>query len=90
VRRGHACAVTPRPARPRAPALLLGTTDALIARQNEVIMLRAAVVFFVIAIVAAIFGFGGIASSAIGVAKICFYIFAIIAVISLILGLARR
>ena len=35
-------------------------------------MLHYAVVFFVIAIIAAVFGFGGIAGSAAGIAKILF------------------
>ena len=34
-------------------------------------MLYYAVVFFLIALVAALFGFGGIAASAAGIAKIC-------------------
>lgn len=52
-------------------------------------MLHYAVVFFVIALVAAVFGFGGIAASAIGIAKILFVVFAILAVASFILGLMR-
>ena len=38
-------------------------------------MLRYAVVFFCIALVAAIFGFGGIASGAVEIAKILFFLF---------------
>lgn len=38
-------------------------------------MLRWAAIFFVIAIVAAIFGFGGIASGAASIAKVLFFIF---------------
>lgn len=38
-------------------------------------MLRYAVVFFCIALVAAIFGFGGIASGAVEIAKILFFCF---------------
>ena len=37
-------------------------------------MLHYAVVFFVVAIIAAVFGFGGIAASAAGVAKILFFV----------------
>jgi uncharacterized membrane protein YtjA (UPF0391 family) len=44
-------------------------------------MLYYAVVFFVIALVAAVFGFGGIAAGAVGIAKILFFV---------LLGLARR
>lgn len=53
-------------------------------------MLRFAVVFFVIALIAAAFGFGGIASSAVGIAQTLFYIFVILAVASFLIGLIRR
>jgi uncharacterized membrane protein YtjA (UPF0391 family) len=53
-------------------------------------MLHYAVVFFVIALIAALFGFGGIASSAVGIAKILFIVFAILAVASFLFGLVRR
>ena len=52
-------------------------------------MLHYAVVFFVIALVAALFGFGGIAASAIGIGKILFVVFAVLAVASFIGGLLR-
>ncbi|HSC00674.1 MAG TPA: DUF1328 domain-containing protein [Burkholderiaceae bacterium] len=52
-------------------------------------MLYYAVVFFVIALVAALFGFGGIAASAVGIAKILFVVFAILTVASLLFGLMR-
>jgi uncharacterized membrane protein YtjA (UPF0391 family) len=55
----------------------------------EATMLRAALAFFVIAIIAAIFGFGGIASSAVGIAKILFFAFLVLAAISLLAGLVR-
>lgn len=53
-------------------------------------MLHYAVVFFVIAIIAAIFGFGGIASGAVEIAKILFFIFVVLFVVSLLIGLVRR
>jgi len=53
-------------------------------------MLRWAVAFFIVAIVAAIFGFGDIAAAATGVAKILFYVFLILFLISLISGIAFR
>jgi uncharacterized membrane protein YtjA (UPF0391 family) len=53
-------------------------------------MLRWAVAFFVVAIVAAIFGFGDIAAAATGVAKILFYVFLILFLISLISGATLR
>lgn len=49
-------------------------------------MLRWAAIFFVIAIVAAVFGFGNIVEGAATIAKILFFIFLILFVISLITG----
>lgn len=51
-------------------------------------MLSWAVIFFVVAIVAAVFGFGGIASAAAGIAQVLFWIFVALFVVSLIAGLA--
>jgi uncharacterized membrane protein YtjA (UPF0391 family) len=53
-------------------------------------MLYWALVFLVVAVIAALFGFGVIASAAAGVAKILFFIFLVVFVISLIVGLSRR
>lgn len=53
-------------------------------------MLRWAIGFFVIALVAAVLGFGGIAIAAAGIAKIIFYIFLALFIISLISHLASR
>ncbi len=52
-------------------------------------MLYWAAVFFVIAIIAAVFGFGGIAAGAAGIAKVLFFLFLILAVVSLIFGRGR-
>lgn len=52
-------------------------------------MLSWAISFFVLALVAALFGFGGIASSAMGVGKILFVGFLVLAVVSLVTGLVR-
>lgn len=53
-------------------------------------MLRWAAVFFVIAIIAGVFGFGGIAAGASEAAKILFYIFVIVFLGSLVMGLVRK
>ncbi|MBX3300642.1 MAG: DUF1328 domain-containing protein [Nitrospira sp.] len=50
-------------------------------------MLKWAVIFFVIALIAAAFGFTGIAAGAAEIAKILFYLFLAIFVILLIAGL---
>jgi uncharacterized membrane protein YtjA (UPF0391 family) len=53
-------------------------------------MLGWALAFFLIAIVAAVFGFGGIATASAGIAKILFFLFVVIFLVTLIMGMARR
>jgi uncharacterized membrane protein YtjA (UPF0391 family) len=53
------------------------------------IMLHYTVVFFVIAIIAAVFGFGGIAAGATEIAKILFFVFLVITIISFLVGKNR-
>ena len=50
-------------------------------------MLNWAVSFLIIAIVAAILGFGGIAATAVEMARILFFIFLVLFLISLLIGL---
>jgi uncharacterized membrane protein YtjA (UPF0391 family) len=57
---------------------------------KEIVMLYYAALFFIIALVAALFGFGGIAAGAAEIAKILFFIFLVLFVVSLIVGLFRR
>lgn len=53
-------------------------------------MLHYAVVFLVIALIAALFGFGGIAAGAVEIAKILFFVFVILAVATFIVSLVRK
>ncbi|MCA0943281.1 DUF1328 domain-containing protein [Yangia mangrovi] len=53
-------------------------------------MLYWALLFFVVAIVAAIFGFGGIASASAGIAQVLFFIFLVLFVVTLIMRFVRR
>jgi uncharacterized membrane protein YtjA (UPF0391 family) len=53
-------------------------------------MLRWALIFLVVAIVAGVFGFAGIMVAAAGIAKLLFYLFLVLFLVSLIGGLARR
>ncbi|MCF6157284.1 MAG: DUF1328 domain-containing protein [wastewater metagenome] len=53
-------------------------------------MLYWAIVFFIISIIAAVFGFGDIAAATSGIAKILFFIFIVLFIISLVVGLIRR
>ena len=50
-------------------------------------LLKWALVFLVVAIVAAIFGFGDIAGAATSIAKILFFVFVVVFVVLLIAGL---
>jgi uncharacterized membrane protein YtjA (UPF0391 family) len=53
-------------------------------------MLYWALIFFIIAIVAAFFGFGRIATTAAGVAQVLFFVFLVIFLVSLVIGVAGR
>lgn len=50
-------------------------------------MLRWALGFLVVALIAAFLGFGGVASTSMEIAKILFYVFLILFVVSLLMGL---
>ena len=52
-------------------------------------MLYYAVVFFVIALIAGLFGFGFIASAAAGIANILFWVFVVLFVVSFIMGIVN-
>ena len=49
-------------------------------------MLGWAITFLVIALIAAALGFGGVAGAATGIAKILFFVFLVLFVVSLIFG----
>ena len=49
-------------------------------------MLRWAIVFLVVALIAALFGFAGVAGTSIVAAKILFFVFLVLFVVSLLLG----
>ena len=53
-------------------------------------MLHYAVVFFVIALIAALFGFGGIAAGAVSIAQILFFVFIVLAIASVIFGSLKK
>jgi uncharacterized membrane protein YtjA (UPF0391 family) len=46
--------------------------------------------FLVVALVAGVFGYGGIAAGAAGIAKLLFFAFLFVAAVSLVIGLLRR
>jgi len=49
-------------------------------------MLSWALIFLGVAVLAAIFGFGGIAGTAAGIAQVLFFVFLVLFVVSLIFG----
>jgi len=53
-------------------------------------MLRYALGFFIVALIAAVFGFTGIALAAAGIAKLLFFVFVILFILSLLAGIVRR
>jgi len=59
-------------------------------KHKEVVMLRWALGFFIVALLAALLGFSGIAVAAAGIAKIIFFIFLVLFLVSLVSHLLRR
>ncbi len=57
---------------------------------EEVHMLNWAVTFFIIAIIAALLGFTSIAGSAVEIAKILFFVFLVLAVVTFLFGRTRN
>jgi uncharacterized membrane protein YtjA (UPF0391 family) len=57
---------------------------------NQLVMIRWIITFLVIALIAALLGFGGIAAGAAGIAKIIFYIFLVLLAASVLMHLFRR
>lgn len=53
---------------------------------NNTIMLRWSVIFFIIAVVAGIFGFGGISEGAASIAQFLFFTFIVLFVLAIVLG----
>jgi uncharacterized membrane protein YtjA (UPF0391 family) len=53
-------------------------------------LLRWALIFLVVSLVAALFGFGGISAASADIARILFYIFVVIFFVFLVLGLMGR
>ena len=56
---------------------------------KETTMLGWAIAFFVVALIAAVFGFGGIASASAGIAQILFFIFLVLFIATLIMNVVR-
>ncbi len=52
-------------------------------------MLYYAALFFIVALVAAVFGFGGVASASVGIAQILFFVFIVLFILTLIVRAVR-
>lgn len=52
-------------------------------------MLQWALIFLVVALIAAVLGFGGLAGTAIGIAKILFFVFLVLFLVSAVMHLLR-
>lgn len=52
-------------------------------------MLGWAIGFLLVALLAAVFGFGGIASASAGIAKILFFVFLVLFLVSIVVNLTR-
>jgi uncharacterized membrane protein YtjA (UPF0391 family) len=56
---------------------------------GDIVMLHYAVVFLVVALIAGILGFTGIAGASVGIAKALFLVFVVLFIVSLIFGRRR-
>lgn len=52
-------------------------------------MLGWAIAFFIVAVIAGVFGFGNIAEGAAGIAKVLFFLFVVLFVLSLVFNVVR-
>lgn len=67
-----------------------GSLRTAFVRCHNNAMLYYALVYFVVALIAAAFGFGGFGASAEDIARILFVLFLVMALVSLFFHLARR
>jgi uncharacterized membrane protein YtjA (UPF0391 family) len=67
-----------------------GPREILNRNRKEVVMLRWALGFFIVALLAGLLGFSGIALASAGIAKILFFIFLVLFLVSLVGHLLRR
>jgi uncharacterized membrane protein YtjA (UPF0391 family) len=58
-------------------------------KSEELIMLSWVVTFLIVALIAGILGFGGVAGASIEIAKIIFFIAVVLFLVSAVVGLAR-
>ena len=66
------------------------TPEVVLLTINVVVMIRWSIAFIAVAIIAGLFGFAGIAAGTEGPARVLFFIFMILFVVSLVAGTIRR
>jgi uncharacterized membrane protein YtjA (UPF0391 family) len=67
----------------------IGDAPICFYKEGVVIMLGWAIAFFVLALIAAVLGFGGIAGASAGIAKILFFVFLVLLVLSFVARAVR-
>jgi uncharacterized membrane protein YtjA (UPF0391 family) len=72
------------------PAARAAASPRVVRLSLESTMLYWSAIFFVIALIAAIFGFGGIADGAVDIAKVLFFLFIVLFLISFVVSLFSR
>jgi uncharacterized membrane protein YtjA (UPF0391 family) len=72
----------------RRTGRLAASGEATDTSREMTTMLRWALIFLVFALIAAFFGFGGIAAASAGIAKTLFFVFLVVFVVTLLLGVA--
>lgn len=78
------------------PKLAAGTNPLVLFRDTRglrgsfPLLVHYGVVFLVIALIAALFGFGGIAADSASIAKLLFFVFVAMAVVAFVVSASRR
>lgn len=57
-----------------------------VTEQKKDAMLQYSLVFFIVAVISAVFGFGGIAAGAVEIAKVLFVVFLLITAVTFLIG----
>lgn len=71
------------------PALMLRQAELIRRNLQERIMLGWVVTFLIVALIAGLLGFGGIAGASVEIAKIIFFIAIVLFLVSAVVGLVR-
>jgi uncharacterized membrane protein YtjA (UPF0391 family) len=75
--------------RPECRLAVASSGEKVTARLQEEVMLRYAVIFFIVALIAGVFGYTGIAAGSAEIAKVLFLIFLVIFLATLLISAFR-